>query len=128
MARKPKVPDASAIEVSELAETEAAAELARLATLLARLGHAYHGLDAPEATDAEYDALLRRNRAIERPIPGRWCAPTPHPRRVGAPPEGGFAKHAHLVPMLSLDNVFDRGDFEASAPARGASWGADREP
>ncbi len=111
MAGKPKARDASAIEVAELAETEAAAELARLAALLTRLGHAYHGLDAPEATDAEYDALFRRNRAIETRFPSLVRDDTPS-AAVGAPPEGGFAKHTHLVPMLSLDNVFDRADFE----------------
>ena len=111
MAGEPTVPDASAVEVAELAETEAAAELARLAARLARLGHAYHGLDAPEATDAEYDALFRRNRAIEARFPALVRADTPS-AAVGAPPEGGFAKHAHLVPMLSLGNVFDRADFE----------------
>ncbi len=103
--------DASALEPAELNETEAAAELARLAALLDRLSRAYHNHDAPEATDAEYDALLRRNEAIERIHPDLVRADTPT-ARVGAPPEGGFAKHAHLVPMLSLDNVFDRAEFE----------------
>ncbi len=111
MGRRPKARDASGIDVAELAETEAAAELARLAALLGRLGHAYHGLDAPEATDAEYDALFRRNRAVEARFPALVRDDTPS-AAVGAPPEGGFAKHRHLVAMLSLDNVFDRADFE----------------
>ncbi len=104
--------DPSAVDVAELDESGAAAELARLAGLLRRLGHAYHALDAPEATDAEYDALFRRNQAVERRFPALVRADTPS-AAVGAPPEGGFAKHRHLVPMLSLDNVFDRADFEA---------------
>ncbi len=103
--------DVAALEPAELSETEAAAELARLAALLDRLSRAYHNDDAPEATDAEYDALLRRNEAIERQYPDLVRPDTPT-ARVGAPPEGGFAKHVHLVPMLSLDNVFDRADFE----------------
>ena len=104
--------DPSAIAVAELGETEAAAELARLSALLQRLGHAYHVLDAPEASDAEYDALFRRNGEIERRFPALVRADTPS-AVVGAAPEGGFAKHRHLVPMLSLDNVFDRADFES---------------
>ncbi|WP_419728469.1 NAD-dependent DNA ligase LigA [Lichenicola sp.] len=117
MARKAATPDArdpASIGPDELNETEAAAELARLAALLARLGRAYHGGDAPEVDDAEYDALVRRNEAIERRFPDLVRADTPS-ARVGAAPEGGFAKHAHLVPMLSLDNVFDRAEFEAFA-------------
>ena len=110
----PAVRDAAGIEPAELNETEAAAELARLAELLDRLGRAYHLADAPEATDAEYDALFRRNAAIEQRFPDLVRADTPS-ARVGAPPEGGFAKHRHLVPMLSLENVFDRGEFDAFA-------------
>jgi DNA ligase (NAD+) len=106
------VPDVAALDPEELNEIEAAAELARLAALLDRLSRAYHNADAPEATDAEYDALLRRNEAIERRFPALIRADTPS-ARVGALPEGGFAKHAHLVPMLSLDNVFDRSEFES---------------
>ena len=104
--------DLSAIAADALSETEAAAELARLAALLARLGRAYHAEDAPEATDAEYDALFGRNQAIERRYPTLVRADTPS-AAIGAAPEGGFAKHRHLLPMLSLDNVFDRGDFDA---------------
>ncbi len=103
--------DVSALEPGELNETEAAAELARLAVLLDRLSRAYHNDDAPEASDAEYDALLRRNELIERLHPELVRADTPT-ARVGAPPEGGFAKHSHLQPMLSLDNAFDRAEFE----------------
>ncbi|MGI4748722.1 MAG: NAD-dependent DNA ligase LigA [Janthinobacterium lividum] len=117
MARKgpPAEPrDLAAIEPDALSETEAATELSRLTVVLARLSHAYHVDDAPEANDAEYDALLRRNEAIERRFPELIRADTPS-AKVGAAPEGGFAKHQHLVPMLSLDNVFDRVEFEAFA-------------
>ncbi len=106
--------DVPALEPAELNETEAAAELARLSVLLDRLSRAYHNDDAPEATDAEYDALLRRNELIERHHPDLVRPDTPT-ARVGAAPEGGFAKHAHLVPMLSLDNAFDRAEFEGFA-------------
>ncbi len=93
-------------------EAEAAAELARLAEEIARHDHAYHAEDAPTIDDAAYDALRRRHREIERLFPALARADSAT-MRVGAAPEGGFAKHRHLVPMLSLDNVFDRAEFEA---------------
>lgn len=114
MTATPPARAAADIEPDELSETEAAAELARLAALLAQLGHAYHVADAPEVPDAEYDALFRRNEAIERQFPQLVRADSPS-ARVGAAPEGGFAKHRHLVPMLSLENVFDRSEFDAFA-------------
>ena len=103
--------DVTSVPPDELTDTEAAAELARLASLIAQLNHSYHSLDAPEVTDAEFDALKRRNEAIERLFP-RLVRPDTPSMRVGAPLDSGFAKHRHLVPMLSLDNVFDRVDFE----------------
>lgn len=106
------------VDVDGLTETEAAAELARLAAEIARHDRAYHELDVPEITDAEYDALRRRNAAIEARFP-ELIRPDSPSRRVGAAPEGGFAKVRHRVPMLSLDNAFDADDFaEFCARAR----------
>jgi DNA ligase (NAD+) len=99
-----------ATPVESLTEAEAAAELARLAAEIARHDRAYHELDAPEITDADYDALRRRNAAIEHRFPDLVRADSPT-RRVGAAPGGGFAKVRHRVPMLSLDNAFAPGDF-----------------
>jgi DNA ligase (NAD+) len=96
--------------VTRLTEPEAAAELARLAERIAALDRAYHEHDAPEATDAEYDALRRRNAAIEARFPGLVRDDSPS-RRVGGAPGGGFAKHRHGAPMLSLGNAFDAAEF-----------------
>ncbi len=96
--------------VHTLTEPEAAAELARLAAEIARHDRAYHERDTPEITDAEYDALRRRNAAIEAAFPALVRPDSPS-RRVGAAPSGGFAKLRHGVPMLSLDNAFDAADF-----------------
>ncbi len=96
--------------VEQLDETEAATELERLAAEIARHDRLYHEQDAPEITDAEYDALRRRNAAIELRFQGLVREDSPS-RRVGAAPESGFAKYRHRVPMLSLDNAFDAADF-----------------
>src|SRR5258708_9837274 len=95
--------------VEDLTEEEAAAELARLAAEIAHHDRLYHQQDAPEISDAEYDELRRRNAAIEARFPELVRADSPS-RRVGAAPSTSFAKVAHAVPMLSLENAFDEQD------------------
>ena len=85
---------------------DAAAELATLAARIAQADARYHGEDAPDLTDAEYDALVRRNRAIETAFP-HLVRPDSPSRRVGATPAGPLAKVAHARAMMSLDNAFD---------------------
>jgi DNA ligase (NAD+) len=96
--------------VERLTEGDAAAELAVLAAEIAKHDRAYHEFDAPLISDAEYDALRRRNAAIEARFPQLVRADSPS-RRIAPGPAGGFAKVRHVVPMLSLDNVFDAGGF-----------------
>jgi DNA ligase (NAD+) len=86
-------------------EAEAAAELARLAAEIARHNALYHTQDAPEISDAEYDALVRRNAELEAAFPELVRADSPS-RQVGAAPAGHLAKAPHARPMLSLDNAF----------------------
>ena len=93
-----------------MTEAEAAQELAALAAEIARHDRAYHERDAPLITDAEYDALRRRNAAIEADFP-HLVRPDSPSRRVGAGPSSSFAKVRHRVPMLSLDNAFAPEDF-----------------
>ncbi len=102
--------------VETLTEEEAAAELAFLAAEIARHDELYHGQDAPEISDADYDALKRRNEEIEARFPALVRDDSPS-RRVGAAPLPTFAPITHSRPMLSLDNTFsdeDVRDFVAS--------------
>ena len=93
----------------KLTEEQAAAELARLAKLIAELDKNYYQKDAPTVSDAEYDALRQRNNEIEARFPEliRKDSPT---QRVGATPTGRFKKVRHAIPMLSLDNAFSDED------------------
>ncbi|AMS41743.1 NAD-dependent DNA ligase LigA [Aminobacter aminovorans] len=91
--------------VDSLSETEAAAELARLAEEIAGHDLRYHAEDAPTISDADYDALRRRNLAIEQRFPQLVREDSPS-KSVGAAVSEKFGKVTHVVPMLSLDNAF----------------------
>ncbi|MDL2408923.1 NAD-dependent DNA ligase LigA [Rhizobium calliandrae] len=97
--------------IDDLTEEEAAAALAHLAAEIARNDALYHGQDAPQITDAEYDALKRRNDAIEARFPALIRADSPS-RRVGVAPSETFAPVVHARPMLSLDNTFSQEDVQ----------------
>ncbi|GAB5470608.1 MAG: NAD-dependent DNA ligase LigA [Rhodospirillales bacterium] len=97
-------------DVEELDEAAAKAELERLAAAIAHHDRLYHGEDAPEISDADYDALVRRNQAIEARFPELQRADSPA-KRVGGPLAQGFAKVRHAVPMLSLGNAFGEADL-----------------
>lgn len=91
--------------VEALDDAEAAEELERLAAEIAEHDRRYHAEDAPTITDAEYDALRRRNAAIEQAFPQLVREDSPS-MSVGAPPAEGFAKVRHGVPMLSLAKAY----------------------
>jgi DNA ligase (NAD+) len=93
-------------DIDQLTEGEAAAELERLAAAMAEAERLYFREDAPTLTDAEYDALKRRNLALEARFPELVRPDSPN-LRVGAAPSEQFSPVEHGVPMLSLDNAFD---------------------
>jgi DNA ligase (NAD+) len=95
--------------VDNLTAKEAGAELERLAAEIARHDKLYHGKDAPEISDAEYDKLRVRNAAIEARFPDLVREDSPA-LNVGSAPAEKFGKVRHAAPMLSLDNAFDAAD------------------
>jgi len=88
-----------------MTEAEAADRLAFLAAEIARHNRLYHGDDAPEISDGEYDALVRENATLEAEFPELVRADSPA-KLVGAAPAAHLAKVPHAKPMLSLDNAF----------------------
>jgi DNA ligase (NAD+) len=73
---------------------------------LRRYEHSYYVLDAPEITDAEYDAMMRELKELEEAHP-ELASPDSPTQRVGGKPREGFVKVAHSGAMLSLDNALD---------------------
>jgi DNA ligase (NAD+) len=87
-------------------EAEAANELMRLAKQIVHHDRLYHAEDAPEITDQEYDALVRRNAELEAAFPHLVREDSPS-RNVGhAIAASPLSKVTHEVRMMSLDNGF----------------------
>jgi len=74
--------------------------------------HLYYVLDAPELTDAEYDARVNRLKALEADHPDLITPDSPT-QRVGGKPREGFVKTPHSRPMLSLDNAYNEAELRA---------------
>lgn len=98
--------------ITDMDLEQARAELADLAEKIAYHNTAYHHHDAPEISDADYDALRRRYNTLVALYPDAEPQNSAA-NTVGATADPAFGKHIHLVPMLSLDNVFDREEFES---------------
>ncbi len=96
-------------EPKPLTEPQARDRHAELAAEIARHDALYHAEDAPEISDADYDALRRELLDLEAAHPTLAAADGPA-KQIGAAPSTQFAPVRHGVPMLSLDNAFDEGE------------------
>ena len=98
------------IDPASLTEAEAANRLMRLSRDVAKHNRLYHDQDAPEISDADYDALIRENNALEAQFPHLVRADSPN-AQVGAAPTSVLGKVPHAVRMMSLDNGFSDEDI-----------------
>jgi DNA ligase (NAD+) len=110
MSRAAKV--VASVAVDDLTERQARAEHKRLAAEIAHHDKLYHEQDSPEISDAEYDKLRQRLKAIEERLPELADASSPT-RTVAPTPSTAFAKVRHGRPMLSLDNAFSDDELQA---------------
>jgi DNA ligase (NAD+) len=97
-----------------MAERDPAIEAAELRAAIEYHNERYHALDDPEISDAEYDALVRRLRALEAEHPELVTADSPT-QLVGADPTTLFAEVRHRVSMMSLDNALEESELRAWA-------------
>lgn len=100
----------------DMSEADAANELMRLAKQIAHHDRLYHAEDSPEVTDQEYDALVRRNAALEAAFPHLVRPDSPSQKVGHAIASSPLSKVPHEVRMMSLDNAFNReevGDWVA---------------
>ena len=105
----PKKPSTLEKPVEELTPKEATIELKWFSKANTHYSEAYYQRAEQEITDAEYDALMRRNKDVETHFPERRQPDSPSVK-VGVPAAAGFAKVRHSIPMLSLDNAFEEAD------------------
>jgi DNA ligase (NAD+) len=95
--------------------SDAAARAGELRRVIAEHDRRYYELDDPQIPDAEYDALVAELRRLESEHPEVDTPTSPTHRVGGAPLTSLFAEVRHRVPMMSLDNAFDRAELEAWA-------------
>jgi DNA ligase (NAD+) len=86
-------------------------QLSNLYQQINQYNHQYYVLDQPSVPDAEYDRLMHELIAIEQTHPALKTLDSPS-QKVGGQPLKGFTQVAHQLPMLSLDNVFSRDEWQ----------------
>ncbi|NCI77658.1 NAD-dependent DNA ligase LigA [Acinetobacter kanungonis] len=90
------------------------AQMRQLIQILAQHNHAYYVMDQPTITDSEYDQLFHQLKALEQQYP-EWTQPDTPTNKVGGKPLAKFESVTHVVPMLSLGNVFNQEELFAFA-------------
>jgi len=94
--------------------TDSVAVQAELAELRRQINYhnlRYHQLDTPTITDQDYDRLFQRLLELETAHPSLVTVDSPT-QRVGSAPQSGFVQVTHILPMLSLDKVFNEEDLQ----------------
>jgi len=106
--------DPALVDAAASLEPDAAeARHAGLAEQIRRANRLYYQEDAPELTDAEYDALFRELVALETAFPALITPDSPTQRVGGTPAGGRFPEVRHQRPMLSLSNAFSADELRA---------------
>ncbi|MBI5845247.1 MAG: NAD-dependent DNA ligase LigA [Deltaproteobacteria bacterium] len=95
-------------DIFEIAEAEK--RIAELREIVSRADRLYHGQDAPEIADEEYDRLKRELVDLEARFP-QFDSPDSPTHKVGFAPLEKFAPAPHAIPMLSLDNAFSEAEI-----------------
>ncbi|MDH1800414.1 NAD-dependent DNA ligase LigA [Acinetobacter johnsonii] len=90
------------------------AQMRQLIQILAQHNHAYYVMDQPTILDSEYDQLFHQLKALEEQYP-ECIQPDSPINKVGAKPLSKFTSVTHVVPMLSLGNVFNQEELFAFA-------------
>ncbi len=98
------------VDPREMGLAAAAAEVAKLRPEIERHNRLYHVESSPEISDAAYDVLFRRLKALEEAHPS-LLAPDSPTRRVGADPLDNLPSIGHAAPMLSLDSARDEAEI-----------------
>ncbi|HEV2578975.1 MAG TPA: NAD-dependent DNA ligase LigA [Acidobacteriaceae bacterium] len=113
--------------MTKAAELTPDQQIESLRELLRHHEHLYYVLDAPEWTDAQYDAAMNRLKALEAQHPDLITVDSPT-QRVGGKPKEGFPKVAHSRPMLSLDNAYNADELQAWAERVQSGLGSKEKP
>ena len=126
----PPVDSALVERAAALAIEEATTRHTELAAAIDRANALYHGEDAPEISDAEYDQLFRELVALETAYPELITDASPTQHVGGAPVGGVFDEVRHRRPMLSLSNAFSHDELRAfdARVRRGLALPAAPEP
>ncbi|WP_062034032.1 NAD-dependent DNA ligase LigA [Acinetobacter sp. BMW17] len=90
------------------------AQMRQLIQILAQHNHAYYVMDQPTILDSEYDQLFHQLKALEEQYP-EYIQPDSPINKVGGKPLAKFTSVTHVVPMLSLGNVFNQEELFAFA-------------
>lgn len=97
-----------------MAITSVIEQMRQLIQLIAKHNHAYYVMDQPTISDSEYDHLFHQLKALEEQYPELVQADSPT-TKVGGQALSKFESVTHVVPMLSLGNVFNQEDLFAFA-------------